>query len=225
MAASDSQRRVAAARCDLCSSAGMGRGWATVCGFGCSAPPCRRGTLWCSVPWPRRKLTSRPAGAAFKQSRRSQFTRRASHAGHGPCAPRRCIGAAAGGPPTAWSTLALPTADDSCSGAVAQLFAALWRRCRCQPRMVGKRILEVKGEPGRRTGRRTWKDSLPRRPRLAPMHRRRRSASRRVRSNSQLSLRVPRSTVPSAAPTRPLRPDGGSAAWQFAVAADRRLLR
>jgi hypothetical protein len=46
---------------------------------------------WCSAPWPRRQLASRPAGAAFKQSRRSQSTRRASRAGHGPwpCRPRR----------------------------------------------------------------------------------------------------------------------------------------
>ena len=32
-------------------------------------------------------------GAAFKQSRRSQSTRRAARAGHGPCAPRRLTGA------------------------------------------------------------------------------------------------------------------------------------
>ena len=32
-------------------------------------------------------------GAAFKQSRRSQSTRRAARAGHGPCAPRRLRGA------------------------------------------------------------------------------------------------------------------------------------
>ena len=49
--------------------------------------------LWCSVPWPRRQLTARTAFAPFRQSRRSQFTRRAARAGHGPCAPRRLTGA------------------------------------------------------------------------------------------------------------------------------------
>ncbi len=33
----DRLRRIAAARRELCSGAGVGRGWATVCGFGCSA--------------------------------------------------------------------------------------------------------------------------------------------------------------------------------------------
>jgi hypothetical protein len=50
-------------------------------------------SLRCSVPWPRRQLTSRTACAAFRQSRRSQFTRRAARAGHEPCAPRRPRGA------------------------------------------------------------------------------------------------------------------------------------
>ena len=62
-------------------------------GFEFDAPAFGRGPLRCSGPWPRRQLTSRPAGAAFKQSRRSQSTRRAARAGHGPCASRHRIGA------------------------------------------------------------------------------------------------------------------------------------
>ena len=42
-------RRVAACRRLLCLGPGVGRGWATVCGFGCSAPPCRRGSFRCSA--------------------------------------------------------------------------------------------------------------------------------------------------------------------------------
>jgi hypothetical protein len=49
--------------------------------------------LRCSVPWPRRQLTARTAFAPFRQSRRSQSTRRATRAAHGPCAPRRLRGA------------------------------------------------------------------------------------------------------------------------------------
>jgi hypothetical protein len=61
--------------------------------FECDAPPFGRGPLRCSAPWPRRQLTARTAFAPFKQSRRSQFTRRAARAGHGPCASRHRIGA------------------------------------------------------------------------------------------------------------------------------------
>jgi hypothetical protein len=145
-------------------------------GFECEAPPCGRGPLRCSVPRPRRQLTTRSAGAAFRQSRRSQSTRRAARAGHGPCASRHRFRSPGGDPTAAWPALVVCAKNNAPRG--VSRHRANHRGAR--PRMAGKRILEVKGEPGRQTGRRTWKDSLPRRPRLAPMHRRRRSAMRRV---------------------------------------------
>ena len=68
------------------------------CGSGCGQSRARAGrdaslrrsasptALRCSVPWPRRQLTSRASRAAFKQSRRSRRTRRAE--ARWPCALR-----------------------------------------------------------------------------------------------------------------------------------------
>ncbi len=117
--------RIAAFCRELCSSAGMGRGWATVCGFECSAPPCRWGALWCSISWPRCGTRYANCVRCAQTTATSQSTKRAARAGHELCAPRHCIGAAAGGPPTAWSTLALPTANHTRSVAAARLLAAL----------------------------------------------------------------------------------------------------
>ena len=55
--------------------------------------PALSAALRYSLPWPRRQLTSRTAFAAFRQSRRSQITKRAARAGHGRCVPRRLAGA------------------------------------------------------------------------------------------------------------------------------------
>ena len=103
----------------------MGRGWATVCGFGCSAPPCRRGPLRCSTSWPRCGTRYANCVRCAQTTATSQSTKRAARAGHELCAPRHCIGAAAGGPPTAYRTLVLPTAKHPRTVAAARLLAAL----------------------------------------------------------------------------------------------------
>ena len=114
------------------------------------------GPLRCSISWPRCGTRCANCVRCAQTTATSQSTKRAARAGHELCAPRHCIGAAAGGPPAAWQTLVLPAAKHARTVEAARLLGRCASHRRCQPRMVGKRIREVEEEPaavGCRRGR------------------------------------------------------------------------
>ena len=149
------------------------------------------GPLWCSISWPRCGTRYANCVRCAQTTATSQSTKRAARAGHELCAPRHCIGAAAGGPPTAWSTLALPAAKHTRSVAAARLLAALHKAPSVPAEDGGEANPGSKGGAGSRrltAGERArtrtvqgtvcawrapgampqaWTDSLPRRPRPA----------------------------------------------------------
>jgi len=159
---------MAGSRREACSSVCVGRGWATVCGFGCSAAALQA-TVPCGAQarGPVAELATRTGARCAQTTATSQSTKRAARAGHELCAPRHCIGAAAGGPPAARRTLVLHTERQTRNVVAARVFGRCAQHRRCQPRMVGERIREVKEEPERQLGRGTGADSLTRRPRPA----------------------------------------------------------
>ena len=88
-----------------------------------------------------RELTFAP----FRQVRRSQNWRRAARAGPGPCAPRLRTGALAATRPRPcphWRSTKQPRCTQLC------ICQRREDQCSVRPRMAGKRIREVKGEPG-----------------------------------------------------------------------------
>jgi hypothetical protein len=106
--------------------------------------PASRGALRCSRPWPRRGTRYANCVRCARTTATSMSTMRASRAGHGLCAPQRCIGAATGSPPTAFGpavVFAARCSIDLLSGKRQPALCSAvqrWRRYRrCQPRMAG----------------------------------------------------------------------------------------